>query len=71
MLRSGRMQLQFVERGVHERELAAARKQLGDAGFRRHFAEGQTLTPDEAVEYALSTGVAAVAASSLTARFPS
>lgn len=42
------------EREVHEHSLAAARAVLGDAEFEAAYAEGQRMTLDEAVEYALS-----------------
>jgi predicted ATPase len=41
------------ERAAHERDLARARARLGEASFAEAWAEGQGLTPEQAVAYAL------------------
>jgi hypothetical protein len=45
----------------YERTLAAARNQLGETAFHAAFAEGQRMTLDEAVAYALSDSTFALA----------
>jgi hypothetical protein len=40
-------------RATHERLMAAAREQLGDAAFDAAWAEGQAMTPEQAIALAL------------------
>jgi hypothetical protein len=42
-----------LERRIHERDLAAARAALGEEAFSALRAEGQAMTIEQAVEYAL------------------
>ncbi len=48
-----RFQLSPYERDLHDHALAAARADMGEAGFEAAFAEGRAMTLDRAVEYAL------------------
>jgi len=45
--------LSAIERGEHDRVVAAARAQLGEEQFQVLLVEGQTMTLDQAVAYAL------------------
>jgi hypothetical protein len=45
--------LSLNERADHDRKVAAVRTALGDAAFGAAWAEGQTLTLDQAIAYAL------------------
>jgi predicted ATPase len=52
--RTRQNRLAHLERRIEEHDLAAARSELGDAVFSRHYEEGQALRFDEAVAYALT-----------------
>jgi hypothetical protein len=42
------------ERAEHDQAVSAARAALGEEAFTKAWAEGQKMTIDEAIEYALS-----------------
>ena len=51
------------ERAMHEPYIRAARSRLDEGSWERAFAEGQVMTFEDAVEYALSEGAAATSSS--------
>lgn len=50
------MSLPLVERAHHDRILAAARATLGEEAFAAAWAEGEAMTQEQAVDYALCSG---------------
>lgn len=47
------LHLEPIYQPAYERDVAALRDRLGDAAFEATFAEGNAMTLDEAIEYAL------------------
>jgi hypothetical protein len=56
LLEAGGTMLDPIDRHGYAEWVAAAREQLGEADFRRAWAEGRAMTTREAVDYALVTG---------------
>jgi non-specific serine/threonine protein kinase len=50
------------DRSVHQRQVAAARTRLDEEAFEAAWAEGRTMTPEQAIEYALEQEAAPEAA---------